>query len=123
MTRRIAIKTKSAVKFYELSRLDRPLTIVERRLYRTDEKLMVSNKSNHDEFVLYDLEGLYPYCVPALENPSPDDTMAYIDVTRGNKNNVNKVGSGLSRTIRKNLVPILIVCVIGYWILTKYVIP
>jgi len=121
MTRRIAIKTKSAVRFYDLPRTDRPLTIVEERLYRTDEKFMVSDKTKAQQFALYDLDGIYPYCVDAFDNPSPDDTMAYIDVTRGNKHTVNKVGGRMMKMIRENMVVILVVGILGYYIVSKLV--
>lgn len=121
MTRRIAIKTKSAVRFFELPRTDRPLTIVEERLYRTDEKFMVSNINRSDEFALYDLDDIYPYCVDAFDNPSPDDTMAYIDVTRGNKHTVNRVGSNLMKKLRENMIVILVVGILGYYVISKLV--
>lgn len=121
MTRRIAIKTKSAVRFFELPRTDRPLTIVEERLYRSDEKFMVSNNSKSDEFVLYDLDDIYPYCVTSFDNPSPDDTMAYIDVTRGNKHTVNKVGGHFMKLLRDNMIVILVVGILGYYIISKLV--
>lgn len=119
MTRRIAIKTKSAIKFYELTNTERPLTIVENRLYRTDERFMVSNATQPDEFVLYDLDSPYMYCVPGLEIPTPDDTMMLIDVARGNKRMVNKVGRNWGKTIRKNFGVILLAVIVGYWMITK----
>ena len=92
MIRRIAILTKAGVKFYDLKNEDRPLTLIGQRLYRTDEKFMIVNATEAEEFVMYDVDSTYPYCV--VEPPAPDETMAYIDVFKGEG---KKPGKGFVR--------------------------
>lgn len=87
--RRIAIVSKSHVRFYEIKSEDRPLTLVGRQLYRTDNNYMLKNRAAADEFALYDFDGVTPYGVE--DPPSPDETMAYIDVARSSSAKTSKV--------------------------------
>lgn len=117
MSRRIAIRTKSAVRFYDLASTDRPLTVISGKIYRSDEGFMVYDLATGNQFALYDLDGVVPY---AVQNPpSQDETMDLIDIARGNKNAANKVGSGLLKKILKNLPLILIGGVVLWYVATK----
>lgn len=87
--RRIAIASNSHVRFYEIKSEDRPLTLVNRQLYRTDKEFMLKNRSAADEFVLYDFDGVTPYGIE--DPPSPNETMAYIDIAKSSSGKTSKV--------------------------------
>lgn len=119
MTRRIAILTKTGVKFYDLKSNERPLTIIGQRIYRTDEKFMIANATRPDEFCLYDLDSTYPYCVQ--EPPAPDETMAYIDIVKASGKKAGRVSNWPKWLNQRAIVILLLVAVVGYYVLTKYV--
>lgn len=79
MTRDLYIRTKSEIRRNVLGRQARPLTVLKRHLYRTDDQFMISDKASNHQFVMYDLEGTQPYYSDLL---NPDLTMAYIDIAK-----------------------------------------
>lgn len=83
MTRYLVIRTKSEVTWLKISRNARPLTIWKGRLFRTDEMLMLRDRSGRNEFVMYDIDGTQPYGHGIRLNP--DETMALIDIAKTNK--------------------------------------
>ena len=117
MTRRIAIKTKTGITFYDLNSNDRPLTIVGQRLYRTDEKYMLASCTDAEEFCLYDLDSTYPYCI---EPPAPDETMAYIDVVKASGKKAGKTNNWRKWLTQRNIVYLLLGCVVIYYIYITY---
>lgn len=84
MTRYLVIRTKSSLLFLKISKNARPLTTWKQRIFRTDERFMVADRTGTDEFVMYDIDGTQPYGAGVKLNP--DETMALIDVARANKN-------------------------------------
>lgn len=90
MSRYLVILTKSEVQFLKLGKNARPLTAWKQRLFRTDERLMIPDRTGRREFVMYDIDGTQPY---GLGTPlNPDETMALIDVAKTNKGrNVTKL--------------------------------
>lgn len=98
MTRDIYIRTKSYVRRYPLGKNVRPLTIVTKRLFRTDDALMVSDTASDHQFVMYDIDQTQPYfygmgkqTMPQITNP--DLTMAYIDAAKqGARSSVSRIG-------------------------------
>lgn len=91
MTRDIYIRTKSEVRRYVLGKNARPLTVIRKRLYRTDDELMVSDMASSHQFVMYDIDNTQPYYTGLV---SPDLTMAYIDIAKqaGKNQAVSKIG-------------------------------
>lgn len=91
MTRDLYIRTKSEVRRYVLGKNTRPLTVVRRRLYRTDDSLMISDMASDHQFVMYDIESTQPYYAPPV---SPDLTMAYTDIAKqaGKNQAVSRLG-------------------------------
>lgn len=83
MPRYLVIRTKTELNFLKLGKNTRPLTMWKQRLFRTDERLMVPERSGKREFVMYDIDGTQPYGSGELLNP--DETMALIDVAKTNK--------------------------------------
>lgn len=67
------------------------MTIIGQRLYRTDEKYMIADAKQPDEFCLYDIDAIYPYC--CRDPPAPDETMAYIDIIKGSDKKLAKARS------------------------------
>lgn len=112
MSRFLAIKTKTSVKFFEMGSSVRPLTVVNNRLYRTDEFLMCANKTGGDEFVLYDLDGTQPYGLKEYLNP--DETMALIDVARSNNKKAVSRLSWLTNLNMAKLTPFIVIAVLAY---------
>lgn len=112
MPRYLVLKTKTKVRFFELGSLVRPLTVVNNRLYRTDEFLMIANKSGGDEFVMYDLDGTQPY--GASDYLNPDETMALIDVARSNNKKAVSRLSWLTNLNMAKLTPIIVIMVLIY---------
>ncbi len=114
--RKIAIKTATECRFYELPSDEKPLTIVQEKLYRTDEKLMLWTDDG-TEFCLYNLDGIIPL---GIENPpDPDKTMAYCDVERTK----TKVASKAKRPHWLNMntiVYIAIGLVVVYYLINHY---
>lgn len=99
MTRDLLIRTKTSVRRYPLGKNVRPLTIVTKRLFRTDERYMVASTVDANEFVMYQLDGTQPYYAP--EVVSPDETMAMCDIAKtGGKdvtvlNSINSINPSL----------------------------
>ena len=91
MTRDLYIRTKSEVRRYPLGKNTRPLTVVRRRLFRTDDSLMISDRERDHQFVMYDIESTQPCFGPLV---SPDLTMAYTDIAKqaGKNQAVSKLG-------------------------------
>ena len=83
MTRYLVIKTKNELMFLKIGKWARPLTIWKGRLFRTDERLMVSDRAGRNEFVMYDIDGTQPY--GKGERLNPDETMAIIDIAKTNR--------------------------------------
>lgn len=83
MSRYLVIRTKNEVTFLKISRNARPLTVWKGRLFRTDEQLMVPDRTGRNEFVMYDIDGTQPYGIGARLDP--DETMALIDIAKTNK--------------------------------------
>lgn len=93
MSRSLIIVTKTDVKRYVLGKDTRPLTRVRRRLYRTDERLMLKNVAGDDEVVIYDVDSTQPYGNED-EYLDPDETMCMIDIGKKSRNkNVSTLGS------------------------------
>lgn len=80
MTRDIYIRTKTGVRRFALGKNVRPITILNKRLYRTDERYMIASKTDDHEFVMYNLDGTQPYYAP--EVVSPDETMAICEIAK-----------------------------------------
>lgn len=89
MTRDLFIRTKSEVRRYPLGKNVRPLTILNKRLYRTDERYMIADKASEHEWVMYPLDGTQPYY--ATEIVSPDETMALCDIAKSGGKAVTKL--------------------------------
>lgn len=115
--RKIAIKTNTECRFYEIPSDDKPLTIVQEKLYRTDTDYMLARLDDGSEFCLYNLNGIVPL---GIENPpDPDKTMAYCDVERTK----SKVASKAKRPRWFNtntIVYIAIGIVIVYYLINHY---
>lgn len=115
--RKIAIKTNTECRFYDIPSDDKPLTIVQEMLYRTDDSYMLSKIDDGSEFCLYNLNGIVPL---GIENPpDPDKTMAYCDVERTK----SKVASKAKRPRWMNMntiVYIAIGVVIVYYLINHY---
>ncbi len=95
MERFLAIQTAHQVKFYKIGKSGRPLTVVRHRLFRTDESLMVSDRSGGTSFVLYDLEDTQPY--GHGDYLDPDFTKTLIDSGKdGSGVRANKLDSFFS---------------------------
>ena len=92
MTRDLYIRTKSEIRRHRLGKNVRPLTVINRRLYRTDDALMIADRSADHQFVMYDIDGTQPYY--AKKVLSPDLTMAYTDIAKqaGKQQAVSKIG-------------------------------
>lgn len=89
MTRDLYIRTKTEVRRYPLGKNVRPLTIVTKRLFRTDERYMIASKDSDHEWVMYDLDGTQPYYAPEIV--SPDETMALCDIAKSGGKAVTKL--------------------------------
>lgn len=93
MSRSLLIVTKGEIKRYVLGKDVRPMTRVRRRLYRTDEYLMIRNIIGEDEYVMYDIDSTQPYG-NEKEYLDPDETMNYIAISKGSKTkNVKTLGA------------------------------
>lgn len=106
------------VKFYEMAGTDRPLSVIENKIYRSDEVFMVYDISSGDQFALYDLDGVIPYSVS--DPPSQDETMTYIDIMRGNKKATSSPIGKILPFIRKNFASIIIGLVIVVVLANNY---
>lgn len=89
MTRDLFIRTKTEVRRYPLGKNVRPLTILNKRLYRTDERYMLADRHSDHEMVVYPLDGTQPYFAP--EMVSPDETMALCDIAKAGGKAVTKL--------------------------------
>lgn len=118
MTRRMAIRTKSTVKFYDMAGTDRPLSVIENKIYRSDESFMIYDITTGDQFALYDLDGVIPYAVE--DPPSQDETMTYIDIMRGNKKATASPLGKIGPFLRKNFPAIIIGLVIVVVLANNY---
>ena len=119
MTRRIAIRTKTGVRFYDLNSTERPFTIIGQRLYRTDEEFMLASTTEADEFCMYDLDSTYPYCV---DPPAPDETMAYLDIVKSSGKKLNRLHSWPKWLNWNTMVYAILGCVVVYYIVTRYLV-
>jgi hypothetical protein len=79
MSRSLLIVTKTEIKRYTLGKDTRPMTTVRKRLYRTDERLMLHNVAGEDEIIIYDVDSTQPYG-SGKEYLDPDETMDLIDI-------------------------------------------
>lgn len=118
MTRRIAIRTKTGVRFYDLKNDGKPIAIIGERLYRTDEKYMLASTTEPDEFCMYDLDSTYPYGVDPC---APDETMAYLDIIKASGNKVGKVHSWPKWLNWNTMVYGILGMVVIYYVLTRVV--
>ncbi len=91
MTRDLYIRTKTCVTRNPLGKNVRPMTILNKRFYRTDEDLMIASTVDDHEFVMYDLEKTQPYY--AKEVVSPDETMALQRIAKSGSNQVSTLGA------------------------------
>lgn len=120
MSRRIAIRTKSEVRFYDIKTMDRPVTIIGQHLYRTDEEFMIASNTEPAEFCLYDIDSPYPYCseVP----PATDETMAYLDIIKASSNNKIRKAGGWPKWLTWNTMVFgLLGVVVVYYIFTRVI--
>lgn len=93
MSRSLLIVTKGEIKRYVLGKDVRPMTRVRRRLFRTDEHLMIRNIAGDDEYIIYDVDSTQPYG-NEREYLDPDETMNYIAISKGSKTkNVRTLGA------------------------------
>lgn len=88
MTRYIATLTREKAVFRKISKMNKALTIVGGRLYRTDDALCVKDAEKTDCFVLYDLDEQQPY--GHGEWLDPDYTKALIDSLKLSKGRIDK---------------------------------
>lgn len=117
MTRDIYIKTAVQVKRYTLGKNVRPLTVIDRRLYRTDEIFMIADDASEHEFLMYDRDSTQPYW--SAEPVSPDVTMAYIDIAkRAGKNTAVTKMSWLNGAHSSWIIYGIVGCIIIYAVLT-----
>lgn len=91
MTRDLYIMTKSEIRRYVLKKNTRPLTVLNYRLYRTDDRLMIADRASNHQMVVYDLESTQPHFSGPVD---PDETMAYIEIAKqsGKRAAVSKLG-------------------------------
>lgn len=80
MSRSIIIHTTTRYRRYRLKDTARPLTIIDRHLYRTDDRLMIRSTSTDDSLILYDIDAIQP--ASSAELVSCDTTMAFMDIGR-----------------------------------------
>lgn len=116
MTRRIAIRTKTSVRFYDINSSERPITIIGQRLYRTDEKYMLANATRPEEFCMYDLDSTYPYSVDPC---APDETMAYLDIIKASGKKIKRISSWPKWLNWNTMVYALLGAVVVYYIVTR----
>lgn len=90
MTRDIYIRTKSRVRRYPLGKNVKPLTIIGRRLYRTDDSLMIADASSDHQLLMYDIDDTQPYFNEPLD---PDVTMAMIDIAKSSGDSPKRLGA------------------------------
>ena len=114
--KQIVIMTKSQAIFYDLEKNDRPLTIVANQLYRTDLEYRLRDVAAPHEIVVYDYDGIIPYGVP--DPPSPDETMAYIDVTRSSARKLGKLRVWPKWLNARNIVIAFVILAVTYNYLT-----
>lgn len=84
MTRDIYIRTKTGVRRYPLTKNCDTLTIVNKGLYRTDEKFMRRDDSGDHEFIVYPANGIQPYFLDEIVDP--DETMALLTLAKRARN-------------------------------------
>lgn len=118
MTRRIAIRTKTEVRFYDLKSNERPATLVGKMLYRTDEAFMLPSRTENEEFCLYDHNGIYPYAVQ--DPPAPDETMAYIDIIKSAEKKLGKVSTWPKWLNWNTMVYAILGAVVVYYLAKTY---
>lgn len=86
MARHLYIRTKTSVRCYALGKDVRPLTTVSKRLYRTDDCLMIADRESDNQFVMYDIDQTRPYFLERrpylIRLVNPDKTFAYIDLIK-----------------------------------------
>ena len=110
------ILTKSQATFYDLEKNDRPLTIVANQLYRTDLAYMHRDVAAAHEVAIYDYDGIIPYGI--TDPPSPDETMAYIDVTRSSARKLGKLHRLPKWLNVRNIVIAFVILAVAYNYLT-----
>lgn len=88
MTRYIATMTKEKVVFRKINKVNRSLTMLGSRLYRTDDALCIGDAEKADCFVLYDLDEQQPY--GRGDWLDPDFTKALIDSLKLSKGKIDK---------------------------------
>lgn len=83
MTKSIAIIEGRTIRRHTISKWGRPMCVIDRRLYRTDDDLFLVDRRSADAMIVYDVDGTQPYGVgDVVEN---DVTMAMIDIARSGK--------------------------------------
>lgn len=109
MSRSLLIVTKTEIKRYTLGKDTRPMTTVRKRLYRTDERLMLHNVAGEDEIIIYDVDSTQPYG-SGKEYLDPDETMDLIDIgKRARTKNVSHLSGARPEWIIYGIVGILVV--------------
>lgn len=87
------IETKSKVKRYVLGKNAKPLVLVQKRMFRCDDDLMVVSKTGGDEFVSYRIDSTQPRGLG--KQIDTKITMAYIRIARSSrtKDSVGVIGT------------------------------
>ena len=116
MTRYIATITKEKVVFRKINKINRSLTMVGSRLYRTDDALCVADAEKADCFVLYDLDEQQPYGRRAWLDP--DFTKALIDSLKLGKGKIDKPMLDLSNG---GLIGLVIAAVVGFSVIATLI--
>ena len=120
MTERyLVIKQKQSIRFYKITKNQRPLTIVKNRIFRTDEKLMVPDNSGNFEMIAYDIDSTQPY--NAFERfLDPDITKLYIDsmkLARNKPVNLDSSFDMIFKIVIGGIVGLVILWGVGQFIL------
>lgn len=106
------MQTKSQAIFYDIDKNDRPTTITGNQLYRTDLAYCHRDAAASHEIALYEYDGIIPLGVP--DPPSPDETMAYIDVTRSSAKKLGKIKRWPKWLNARNVVIAFVVLAVAY---------
>jgi hypothetical protein len=61
MGTRLAIRTKTSVRFYDIKDSSKTLTLIKGRLYDTHQELGVKDKNSNESVILYDVDATQPY--------------------------------------------------------------
>lgn len=105
------LKNKLVVRCLNIKKVDRPLSQYNRRIFRTDEKLMCPDESGNFEFVMYDIDGTQPYGRGDLFL-DPDRTMMDIDFMKSAQQKPAKLDGILKNGPRMALTAIIAIVLI-----------